>query len=143
MSNANGNGDGIAIVIRSQHCQVPEALRAEIEHKVVRLRRYFTGIERAEVCFRHDSRHHRHGDDLEVCEVTVSGRGHVVRASARGHDQRVAAERVVDKVEINLTRLKSKLVGRSQPRRRPSVNAVAEPDDEAGGSAPGAPMGGA
>jgi ribosomal subunit interface protein len=128
------NDIGIVIAIRSQHCDVPDALRTEMEHKIARLRKYFTGIERAEVCFRHETQHHRHGDDLEICEVAVYGRGHVVRASARGHDQKAAAERVVDKLEVNLTRLKTKLVGRSQPRRRSSVHSGAEPGEPAGGS---------
>ena len=135
------NDIAIAIVVRSQHCEVPEALRVELEHKIARLRKYFTGLERAEVSFSHETEHHRHGDDLEICEVSVSGRGHVVRASARGHDQRVAVERVVDKLEVNLTRLKTKLVDRSQPRHRSSVHSVAESGEQAGGSAQGAQTG--
>lgn len=112
----------IAIIIRSHHCDVPDVLRAEIERKVARLHRHFTAIEQADVTFTHETDHHRHGEDLERCEIVVRGHGRTVRASARGRDLRAAAERVVDKLDVNLARAKSKLVERSQPRRRPSLH---------------------
>lgn len=112
----------IPIVIRSHHCEVPDQVRADLERKITRLRKYFTGIDEAEIKFTHETDHHRHGEDLELCEVVVRGRGQTVRASARGADVKTAAERVVDKLEVNLTKLKSKLVQRSQPRRRASLH---------------------
>jgi ribosomal subunit interface protein len=53
-----------------------------------------------------------------VCEVTVEGHGHHVRVKAAGADPFAAVDAAVDKLEQRLHRLKTKLVGRSQPRRR-------------------------
>jgi putative sigma-54 modulation protein len=73
-------------------------------------------MERAEVRFS-EERNPRISDK-EVCEVTVHGHGHVVRARATAGDSFAAVDRVVDKLEHQMIKLKGKLVGRSQPRRQ-------------------------
>jgi putative sigma-54 modulation protein len=72
-------------------------------------------MERAEVRFS-EERNPRISD-REVCEVTIHGHGHVVRARATAADSFAAVDRVVDKLEHQMEKLKGKLVGRSQPRR--------------------------
>jgi putative sigma-54 modulation protein len=99
-------------------------------------------MERAEVCFS-EERNPRIAEK-EVCEVTMHGHGHIVRARAAAADGLGAVDRVVDKLEHRLGKLKGKLVGRSHPRR-PSPppgsvlpdgalpgDAAAEDDDEPG-----------
>jgi ribosomal subunit interface protein len=54
--------------------------------------------------------------------VTMEGHGHVVRARASGPDMLTAVDRVVDKLELRLVRLKGRLVGRSHPRRQAPVD---------------------
>ena len=105
------------IAIGGRNVEVSESLRTTVEEKVARLTRFLDGMERAEVRFSQE-RNPRIAEK-EVCEVTVHGHGHVVRARATGPDAFVAVDRVVDKVSHRLEKLKGKLVSRSHPRRQP------------------------
>jgi putative sigma-54 modulation protein len=109
------------IAIRGRNIDVSDVLRQTVEQKVARLARFVDGMERAEVRFS-EERNPRISD-RDVCEVTVHGHGHVVRARATGPDSFSAVDRVVDKLEHQMIKLKGKLVGRSQPRRQPLVQA--------------------
>jgi putative sigma-54 modulation protein len=108
------------IAIRHGHVQVPVELRAAVEEKVLRLSRFLDGVDRAEVRL-FEERNPRISEK-EVCEVTMHGRGHIVRARAAASDTLVAVDRVVDKLEHRMEKLKGRLVGRSHVRRRGSVD---------------------
>jgi ribosomal subunit interface protein len=94
---------------------VPEQVRARARSKVAKLGKLAPVLEYAEVRLAEDrdapvaARH--------VCEVTMEGHGHVVRARARAAELQVAVDLVVDKLEHQVERLKGKLVGRSHPRK--------------------------
>ncbi len=103
------------ISIQGRNVEVSELLRATVEEKVTRLGRYLDSMERAEVRFL-EERNPRIADK-EVCEVTVVGHGHIVRARAAASDTFAAVDRVVDKLEHRLEKLKGRLIGRSHPRR--------------------------
>lgn len=106
------------IAIRGRNTSVSESLRATVEEKVTRLGRFLEGMERAEVRFS-EERNPRISD-REVCEVTMVGHGHIVRAKAAAADSSAALDRVVDKLEHRLGKLKGRLVSRSHPRRHHS-----------------------
>lgn len=118
------------IAIRSRNVEVSAALRNTVEEKVTRLTRYLDGMERADVVFS-EERNPRIADK-EVCEVTMHGHGHIVRAKAAASDAFAAVDRVVDKLEHRMEKLKGKLIGRSHPRRHGSVEFAARsaPDTE-------------
>ncbi len=107
------------IAIRSRNVEVSERLRSTVEEKLGRLQRFLDGMERAEVRFS-EERNPRI-PEKEVCEVTMHGHGHIVRARAAAPDGFAAVDRVVDKLEHRLQKLKGKLVGRSHPRRHSPV----------------------
>ncbi|HLG93028.1 MAG TPA: ribosome-associated translation inhibitor RaiA [Acidimicrobiales bacterium] len=115
------------VAIRSRNTDVPDALRSCVEDKVGRLGRFLEGMERAEVRFSQE-RNPRIAD-REVCEVTMVGHGHIVRAKAAAADGFCALDRVVDKLEHRLGKLKGRLVGRAHPRR-PGQGARAEAPPE-------------
>ena len=104
------------IAIAARNMQVSESLRATVEEKLSRLNRFLDGMERAEVRFS-EERNPRIAEK-EVCEITMHGHGHTVRARATGTDPFVAVDRVVAKLGHRLEKLKGKLVGRSHPRRQ-------------------------
>ncbi len=108
------------IVIQGRNVEVSDSLRGTVEDKLSRLVRFLDGMERAEVRFL-EERNPRIADK-EVCEVTMHGHGHVVRASAAAGDSFAAVDRVVDKLEHRIEKLKGKLAGRSHPRRHGSVD---------------------
>ncbi|MBA3304099.1 MAG: ribosome-associated translation inhibitor RaiA [Acidimicrobiia bacterium] len=107
------------VTVSSRNVELSEALRAAAEEKVGRLDRFLDGIQRAEVHFS-EERNPRIVDK-EVCEITVEGRGHHVRARVAAPDTFAAVDAAVNKLEHQLHKLKTKLVSRSHPRRRGPV----------------------
>jgi len=102
------------ITIHTRNVDLNEPLRRAVAAKVDRLGRFLEGMDRAEVRFT-EERNPRIADRA-VCEVTMHGHGHVVRARAQASEPPVAVDRVVDKLEQQLTKLKGRLVGRSHAR---------------------------
>ncbi|MGH9063151.1 MAG: ribosome hibernation-promoting factor, HPF/YfiA family [Acidimicrobiales bacterium] len=129
------------IAIRTRNVDVPEDVRSAVVEKVGHLERFLDGMERAEVRFS-EERNPRIAEK-EVCEVTVVGHGHVVRARASAGDALVAVDRVLDKLEHRMEKLKGRLVGRSHPRHHHAPldratggsGAVEDVDPEADGAA--------
>lgn len=116
------------IAIRGRNVELSDSLRHTVEEKLVRLQKFLDGMERADVRF-FEERNPRIAE-REVCEVTVHGHGHVVRARATAADSFTAVDRVVDKLEHRMERLKGKLVGRSHPRRANGATRLTAPTDE-------------
>lgn len=112
------------IAIRHPKVEVSPVLRQAVEEKVARLNRFLDGMDRAEVRFS-EERNPRIAEK-EVCEVTMHGHGHIVRARASATDAFAAVDRVVDKLEHRMEKLKGKLLGRSHPRRLPSLDSVSD-----------------
>jgi putative sigma-54 modulation protein len=118
----------LQIAIRHGKVDVSPSLRATVEQKVGRVGRFYERMEWAEVKFVEE--HNPRISAREVCEVTMHGNGHIVRARAAAGDPFAAVDRVVDKLEHQMTKLKGRLVQRSHPRRHPSVHSA---DSAAGG----------
>ncbi|HEX5268137.1 MAG TPA: ribosome-associated translation inhibitor RaiA [Acidimicrobiales bacterium] len=110
----------LEVAMACRHAEVPADVKLAAESKLVKLERFLEGMERALVRFSEEQNPRIH--DREVCEVTMEGHGHVVRARASGPDMLTAVDRVVDKLELRLVRLKGRLVGRSHPRRQAPVD---------------------
>ena len=94
---------------------MPDDIRVLAQVKVAKLGRLTPVLERAEVRLSEDR--DAPGSGRKVCEVTITGHGHTLRAKAGAHDVAVAVDKVVNKLEHQVERLKGKLVGRSHPRR--------------------------
>ena len=103
------------IAIRHGKVEISPTLRATVMEKVGRVGRFYDGMERAEVRFLEE--HNPRIAAREVCEVTVHGHGHVLRARASAPDSFAAVDMVVDKLEHQMTKLKGRLVSRNHPRR--------------------------
>ncbi len=131
------------VTMQCRNAEVPETLRAIAREKVTRIGRHLDGWDHAEIHFS-EERNPRIADK-EVCEVTLRGHGHVVRAKAAAPDTLGSIDRVVEKLDRQVSRLKSRLVGRSHPRHPsprldPNLNGngsenglsglIDEPDDE-------------
>jgi len=128
-----GQEGGMDIAIHGRNIEVTEALRSTVEDKVTRLSRFFEGMERAEVKFS-EERNPRIAE-REVCEVTMEGHGLIVRARAAAPDTFAAVDRVVDKLEHRIEKLKGRLIDRSHPRRAASVESAPGAGEPASGAA--------
>jgi len=103
--------------------EVPDDVRARAKAKVEKLGRIAPVLERAEVRLAEDR--DAPVASRKVCEVTMTGHGHTVRARAVAHDLAEAVDKVVDKLEHQVERLKGKLLARSHPRRGTDARAPA------------------
>lgn len=108
------------VSIRHGHVELAEDIRALSEEKISRLGRHLEGMDTAEIRFV-EERNPRIAENFS-CEVTMHGHGHIVRAKALGHEPIVAVDRVVEKLEHRLEKLKGRLLSRSHPRRRPQLD---------------------
>ncbi|MBA2624357.1 MAG: ribosome-associated translation inhibitor RaiA [Acidimicrobiia bacterium] len=115
------------VSVSGRNVEVTPALRAAVERKVGRLGRYLSGVQRASVHFQEER--NRRIAARDVCEVTLEGHGHHVRAKVAAGDPFAAIDAAVDKLEHQLHRVKTKLVGRSHPRRRPRAAGMPEPGE--------------
>ena len=119
------------VTIRGRNVEVTERLRTAAQEKVSRLARHHEGWEHAEIHF-FEERNPRISAK-EVCEATLRGHGRIIRAKAASADAMASLDRVVDKLEHQIEKLKSRLMSRSHPRRQPSLDAAPpEDDDDAG-----------
>jgi putative sigma-54 modulation protein len=121
----------VDITVSSRHADVSTALRQAVTEKIGRLDRFLDGMEHADVHFS-EERNPRISA-REVCEVTLEGHGHHVRAKVAAPDQFAAVDLAVAKLEHQLSRLKTKLVRRSHGAR-PGVNGKGPVDADASDS---------
>ena len=119
--------------------EVPDEVRARAKAKVEKLGRLAPVLERAEVRLAEDR--DAPVASRKVCEVTMTGHGHTLRARAVAHDLVEAVDKVVDKLEHQVERLKGKLLARSHPRHGREAKAAApgEPGELEGLDAAGGP----
>ncbi|MGH9188579.1 MAG: ribosome hibernation-promoting factor, HPF/YfiA family [Acidimicrobiales bacterium] len=114
------------VTVRGRNVELSDGLRTAAHEKLSRLARHDDGWETAEVHF-FEERNPRISDK-EVCEVTLRGHGHIIRAKAASPDSLASMDRVVDKLEHQMAKLKTRLLSRAHPRRRDApFGAPAEP----------------
>jgi ribosome hibernation promoting factor len=111
---------------------VPDEVRARAKAKVEKLGRLAPVLERAEVRLSEDR--DAPVASRKLCEVTMTGHGHTIRARAVAHDLAEAVDKVVDKLEHQVERLKGKLLARSHPRRGRATPAAKAGAPEADGA---------
>ena len=107
------------VTVSARHIEITPALRAAVEEKLDRLRRFGDGYERAEVHFV-EERNPRI-TDKELCEVTLQRRGRRLRARAVAADPFAAIDAVVAKLEHQAHSVKTRLTARGERARRTLV----------------------
>lgn len=95
--------DPFAIVVRGRHTGVPRRFRAAVPEKLARLARLAHDVVRVDVEL---SREHnpRQADSCDHVELTLIGRGAVVRAAAAAPEACAALDAAVDKAAEQLRR---------------------------------------
>lgn len=122
------------VIVRGRNVDVTDRMRSAAEEKVARLARHHDGWEHVEVNFI-EERNPRISA-REVCEATVRGHGRIVRAKAASGDPLASLDLVVDKLEHQIGKLKSRLMSRSHPRRQPVEWAPPDDGDDDHGEGP-------
>jgi len=124
----------LEVTVQGRNVEVTDRLRGAAQEKVTRISSHYEGWEHAEVHFS-EERNPRISAK-EVCEATLRGHGRIIRAKAASTDSFTSLDRVVDKLEHQIEKLKSRRMSRSHPRRHPLGSEPAEeeaaPDDKNG-----------
>jgi putative sigma-54 modulation protein len=110
------------ITVSSRHLAVSDELRQYVDEKIGKLSKFRGGMDRAEVHF-FEERNPRISEK-ERCEVTMHGQGHVVRARCAAFDQFAAVDLVVEKLEQQLHKLKTRIVARYNGKEHRPANVV-------------------
>jgi putative sigma-54 modulation protein len=97
----------VEITISSRHVKVSPRLEDVVREKIGRLGRY-QGMDHAEVHFSEEK--NPRIADKEVCEVTLEGHGHHVRAKVSAPDPYTAVDLAYEKLEHQLHKLKTRIV---------------------------------
>ncbi len=115
------------VTIHGRNVEVTDRLRTATEEKVGRLSRHHQGWEHAEVHFI-EERNPRISAK-EVCEATLRGHGKIIRAKAASADSLTSLDKVVDKLEHQIDKLKSRLISRTHPKHH-QIGSSAPVDDD-------------
>jgi putative sigma-54 modulation protein len=110
------------VVIQDQTEEVEPRLRRYTERRLGKLGRHFEKVLEAEVHFTPES---RRGGETEEAAVKIlvhpDGRKKpILKAEARGRDLQVALDLALDKVDMQLLKLKDRIVHRHHPKREDS-----------------------
>jgi putative sigma-54 modulation protein len=117
----------VEVTIHGRNVEVTDRLRTATEEKVGRLSRHHQGWEHAEVHFI-EERNPRISAK-EVCEATLRGHGKIIRAKAASADSLTSLDKVVDKLEHQIDKLKSRLISRTHPKHH-QIGSPARLDDD-------------
>jgi putative sigma-54 modulation protein len=123
----------VEVTVRGRNVEVTERLRTAAQEKVGRLSRHHEGWEQAEVHFSEEK--NPRISSKEVCEATLRGHGRIIRAKAASADSLASLDKVVDKLEHQIEKLKSRLMSRTHPKRQPLDSALPGDDDQDAGDA--------
>ena len=108
------------IVLKGHHAHVPEALKERAATKLEKVQRFYPRIMTLEIEF------HENGRAAIVkhkVSVTAKAKQHLLRASASGPDPLTAVDKVIDKLETQVRKLKGKVTrkGRAGGAGAPSI----------------------
>jgi putative sigma-54 modulation protein len=119
----------VEVSVRGRNVEVTDRLRSAAEEKISRLSRHHEGWEQAEVHFSEEK--NPRISAKEVCEATLRGHGRIIRAKAASADSLASLDRVVDKLEHQIEKLKSRLMSRTHPKRHQVELGGPDGDDDA------------
>ncbi|GLY64489.1 ribosome hibernation-promoting factor, HPF/YfiA family [Amycolatopsis taiwanensis] len=105
------------IVVKGRNVEVPDHYRTHVSGKLARLERYDKKVFRYDVELFHEP-NRRQAKSCQRVEITVKGRGPVVRAEASAGDFYAALDAAVSKLENRLRRIHDRRrvhYGRSRP----------------------------
>lgn len=102
----------VHISIRHRNVQIDDIVKAAANEKITRLVRFLPGMDHAEVGFSEEPNPRVGQARREICEATMRGNGHVVRARATAATQQAALDLVIAKLEHQLLKVKGKVDSR-------------------------------
>jgi putative sigma-54 modulation protein len=122
------------IEVYGRNMDVTDRIRSYVNKKVAKLDRYLPGIEEARVDVAY-VKSARSAADRQVAQITVRGKGFILRSEERADDIIAALDTALDKMQRRIERYKGKHYrGRGDGRSASEVSPqeVEEAEDESG-----------
>lgn len=120
----------VPVEIVSRNMEVSERLQDYIDKKIAKLDRYLPGIEEARVDVTY-AKSARNAADRQIAQITVRGKGFLLRSEERADDIFAALDTALDKIQRRIERYKGKHYrGRGDGRSAAEV-VVLEAEEEA------------
>jgi ribosomal subunit interface protein len=108
------------IIVSGHHTEVPERFRSHVETKLAKLVQYDSRVQRVDVEVIHESNPRQSGT-AERVEITVHGKGPVIRAEASAPDRYAALDAVLPKLVEQARRAHSRRKNRRSGRNHAHV----------------------
>lgn len=124
----------IPVEIFGRSMEVTDRIQDYVTKKVSKLDRYLPGIEEARVDLAY-VKSARNSADRQVAQITVRGKGFILRSEERADDIFAAVDTALDKMQRQIERYKGKHY-RGRGDGRSAAEAVAEPVEEETGETP-------
>jgi ribosomal subunit interface protein len=99
----------VEIVVKGRHCEVSDRFRRHVEEKLERLEKYNQRVIRVDVEVSQESNPRLASQSVRV-EITIRGKGPVIRAEAAAEDKLTALDKAVERLSAQARR--------AQDRRR-------------------------
>ncbi len=87
----------VEIVVKGHHCEVSDRFRSHVEEKIARLEKFDQRIIRVDVEMTQESKPRLPAETVCI-EITIRGRGPVVRAEACAEDKMSALDKAVERL---------------------------------------------
>jgi len=97
----------VQIEINAKNMELSDKLRDYVETKVAKLDRYLDIIDQAQVDLTH-AKTARNAKDRQVAQLTIRGKGVVLRAEERTEDMFASVDLVLDKIHRQIERYKGR-----------------------------------
>lgn len=91
------------VLVTGRRCTITDEFREKVEERIASIERLRDRVIRVEVQVSAES-HSRQPDQATRCEITLHGKGPVVRAEAAAEDKNIAFDKAVDKLKAQLRR---------------------------------------
>ncbi|HOJ92851.1 MAG TPA: ribosome-associated translation inhibitor RaiA [Dictyoglomaceae bacterium] len=101
----------------SKNVPISQSLQEYAEKKLSKLTKFFENINSIEVIFSEEN--WRDGNKRHIVEVTLDANGRLIKASEANQDFRTSIDLVIDKLEIQLKKLKGKMTERDRRSQNP------------------------
>jgi putative sigma-54 modulation protein len=130
----------LAVEIYGRNMEITERIKDYVTKKVSKLDRFLTGIDEARVDLAF-VKSARSASDRQVAQITVRGKGYILRSEERSEDIYAAFDTALDKMQRRIERYKGKHYrgrgdGKSAAEVTPSAEAGELVDEETGELAP-------
>lgn len=97
----------VPVEVVSRNMEVSERLQNYIDKKIAKLDRYLPGIEEARVDVTY-AKAARNAADRQIAQITVRGKGFILRSEERADDIFAALDTALDKIQRRIERYKGK-----------------------------------